>query len=1093
MPILNRFFRPQPLLRRRLAPVASATLLIGTALAGGARAEAGPVCARTIKADVVAIEQAYLLNRFSAFVPAGMLFALKRDVVALDPDQGPVGPGNAMLRPDKRPRPIVLRVNEGDCLEVTFTNYLSPVARLEGGIPAQNHGNLPGHVQAMPGSPPSTAIRPAEPVSVDAPRTRAASFHITGMSVVPISEAECPANVACGGDGSNVGLNRGVVFRTDSGDALKAAYSHGSLALPGQTVVTKWLAEKDGAYFAYSMGAPIGGEGDGGQIGLGLFGAVNVEPRGSEWYRSQVRHDELVADTATRAGDRHPYAHVDYEKLKLLTPDPLDTTGKVFDIAHTDLNAIIVPPPAAPGDCKPEGRADGSVCAQAFREFTVIFHDEVHAEQAFPQLADESDPLSLIKDGMGINYGVSSMGSALMATPKFDKLPPTKDCVECRAEEFFLSSWANGDPALLLRYEDGKAAGALYPDDPSNVHHSYMGDNVRFRNLHAGPKETHVFHLHAHQWVPDRSDPNASYLDSQTISPGATFSYDIEFGGSGNRAYTPGDSIFHCHLYPHFAQGMWELWRSHDTFNDGKVGWFDKTKPVSETNSPFNMNLPDAEIATGTETPALVPIPGNALAPMPSAAFRGYPFYIPGVPGHRPPQPVLDFDVAADSAPVDGGLPRHVVLWSRDKEDPEGKTADKAEADKAEVVAEELKTGGETTQVIAARVASQAASAMALAGQWDELKLREVAETGEPDELMAMKFHEGALPGLDAVPDPAPPFPAWWRPKAYRTKRADFVPVQTEAASPPPAGDPLFYVNGRPPVSGAPYADPCPTEAPVRDYRAAFIQTELTYNKHGWFDPQGRIVILENDIKDIIDPDTRTSLPAPLFFRANSGECIDVKSSNFVPAALNADDFQIFTPTDTIGQVREPERSLSAQRAERPRPGRHAAAEGRLRGRHHRQHHQRRIRRRRGADSRKGRSTPLRASCRTSTSPPACSTSAPRACTAAPVSSSTTPTESMASTTTTPPARCCRRTTASPPTTRTPPSTPAPAFPSASRGSTRRWPTTRSARPQTAPPGPDPRPTASPAGRCRPSATPPAPSSRPAIRSGRCRSASVTT
>ena len=30
------------------------------------------------------------------------------------------------LRSDKRPRPLVLRANEGDCLEVTFTNLLSP-------------------------------------------------------------------------------------------------------------------------------------------------------------------------------------------------------------------------------------------------------------------------------------------------------------------------------------------------------------------------------------------------------------------------------------------------------------------------------------------------------------------------------------------------------------------------------------------------------------------------------------------------------------------------------------------------------------------------------------------------------------------------------------------------------------------------------------------------------------------------------------------------------------------------------------------------------------------------------------------------------
>jgi len=31
-----------------------------------------------------------------------------------------------MVRPDKRPRPIVLRVDVGDCLEVSFQNLLAP-------------------------------------------------------------------------------------------------------------------------------------------------------------------------------------------------------------------------------------------------------------------------------------------------------------------------------------------------------------------------------------------------------------------------------------------------------------------------------------------------------------------------------------------------------------------------------------------------------------------------------------------------------------------------------------------------------------------------------------------------------------------------------------------------------------------------------------------------------------------------------------------------------------------------------------------------------------------------------------------------------
>jgi hypothetical protein len=78
-----------------------------------------------VTANVVAFDQIIFYNRFGSFDPGGMIFALKRDAVPIEPSAR-LGPGNAQLRPDKRPRPIVLRVNEGDCLEVTFTNWLTP-------------------------------------------------------------------------------------------------------------------------------------------------------------------------------------------------------------------------------------------------------------------------------------------------------------------------------------------------------------------------------------------------------------------------------------------------------------------------------------------------------------------------------------------------------------------------------------------------------------------------------------------------------------------------------------------------------------------------------------------------------------------------------------------------------------------------------------------------------------------------------------------------------------------------------------------------------------------------------------------------------
>ena len=56
-----------------------------------------------------------------------MMYALERDVVKHDGGewiQGLECPGRVKLREGKRPRPLVLRGNVGDTLEITFTNLL---------------------------------------------------------------------------------------------------------------------------------------------------------------------------------------------------------------------------------------------------------------------------------------------------------------------------------------------------------------------------------------------------------------------------------------------------------------------------------------------------------------------------------------------------------------------------------------------------------------------------------------------------------------------------------------------------------------------------------------------------------------------------------------------------------------------------------------------------------------------------------------------------------------------------------------------------------------------------------------------------------
>lgn len=79
-----------------------------------------------------------------------------------------------------------------------------------------------------------------------------------------------------------------------------------------------------------------------------------------------------------------------------------------------------------------------------------------------------------------------------------------------------------------------------------------------------------------------------------------------------------GDAIFHCHLYPHFHEGMWTLWRVFDRLQDG-TGTY-----------------PD-----GTPIDALMPLKDRPLLPAKDDMHPGYPNFINGTFGEAPLQPPL--------------------------------------------------------------------------------------------------------------------------------------------------------------------------------------------------------------------------------------------------------------------------------------------------------------------------------------------------------------------------------------------------------------------------------------------------------------------
>ena len=128
--------------------------------------------------------------------------------------------------------------------------------------------------------------------------------------------------------------------------------------------------------------------------------------------------------------------------LKLLNVDT---------IVGTDLNAIITGPnkgrfPAGTY----RANATNPDRDKPFREFTVIYHDETQAVQAFPQFDDPvlSHTLHSVEDKFAINYGMAGVGAEILANRL--GVGPMFNCTECKFEEFFLSSWAIGDPAQVV-------------------------------------------------------------------------------------------------------------------------------------------------------------------------------------------------------------------------------------------------------------------------------------------------------------------------------------------------------------------------------------------------------------------------------------------------------------------------------------------------------------------------------------------------------------------------------------------------------------------------------------------------------------------
>jgi len=349
-------------------------------------------------------------------------------------------------------------------------------------------------------------------------------------------------------------------YEVDDSDGMHVGFNPDTTVEPGESITYRWYASNlgghfflDGANQAYDSADDPPQEAN--LLSRGLFGSVIVHPQGTEW-------------TDPFTGD--------------------EEQGRVQADIHL------------PDDLSEEAMQAGNVPGLSYRQFVIYYHTPEGMRTAdgdeltFPD-SDEDQTTH------AINY---------RADPTGNRIPDGSD-PEIR--ENFYNSWLNGDPG-----------------GGDNVYPVYVGDPVNVLPMGASVEENHVHHLHGHRWKETPPDISSGTVDSQTVGLGAVYESplsvasgtstegindfttvrpNLEFEdsfavGAGGAHRSTGDVLFHCHLFPHYGEGMWGIMRVLDKERKGF-----QTLPNNKPPIPLDSDVP------------------------------GYPEFIPGKFGNTPPFP----------------------------------------------------------------------------------------------------------------------------------------------------------------------------------------------------------------------------------------------------------------------------------------------------------------------------------------------------------------------------------------------------------------------------------------------------------------------
>lgn len=408
--------------------------------------------------------------------------------------------------------------------------------------------------------------------------------------------------------GEGIGGEGGAGVR--HGDGSHAGDNPDTTIGYGRTRTYTFAARHEGVWPVNDLGDVRGGQ-QGSNV-HGLFGAVVVEPQGVTWH-DPVDGEDLT-DKAYGTG-----LYVDVHQ-----PEELEPVSTQEHLDFVDFHSDDVP--------------------RSFREFTVFFHDEPEVHSALHVGEHSVMPLSYRAEPMPnrLPHRTRRYAEATPAEAPAGQTGVDRRAVQIRLgddleEQFWTARTPDGEYLEQIAGEEQHHSSWLFGDPVTPLLRGYQGDPYRIRLVHAGVKETHVFHLHVHQWravaqdvaepgvhgVDEHGDPKplgSQILDSLTVGPQTAYTIDPLYG-VGSRQKAVGDVIWHCHLYPHFHHGMWGLVRSYDREVDGSRAY------------------PD-----GRPCPRLAPLPGR-VPQEPGAQQPGFPWFIDGAyPMKSPPPPAVSED-----------------------------------------------------------------------------------------------------------------------------------------------------------------------------------------------------------------------------------------------------------------------------------------------------------------------------------------------------------------------------------------------------------------------------------------------------------------